>query len=146
MPIACCNAGVSDSPALRCCRCMCWGAEAGNFLRLHAICQTAQTMSEAKLTDRAHQAEAHLVSAGAAGASAGALRHAFFDAFTLFAIAAQTMSEAILTGSSDASEGPSRAASHPHRRLLVLLSNCQHVRTVLLPQLSRRCALASPGS
>ena len=76
-----------------------------------------------------------------AGASAGALRHAFFDAFTLFAIAAQAMSEGILDGSGAAGAAAVQqpgAAQQQHRRLLVLLSNCQHVRSVLLPQLTRK--------
>ena len=69
-----------------------------------------------------------------------ALRLAFFDAFTMFAIAAQTLGEAAEGGSSSP-ESP-RGPSVPHtRRLLVLMSNCQHVRSTLLPALADKCAL-----
>ena len=67
-----------------------------------------------------------------------ALRLAFFDAFTMFAIAAQTLGEAAEGSPPESPGGP----SVPHtRRLLVLMSNCQHVRSTLLPALADKCAL-----
>ena len=67
-----------------------------------------------------------------------ALRLAFFDAFTMFAIAAQTLGEAAEGSPPESPGGP----SVPHtRRLLVLMSNCQHVRSSLLPALADKCAL-----
>ena len=62
-----------------------------------------------------------------------ALRLAFHDAFTMFAIAAQTLAEAAGEASPGSPGGPTIS---PTRRLLVLMSNCQHVRCTLLPALA----------
>ena len=73
-----------------------------------------------------------------AGGSVTALRLAFFDAFTMFAIAAQTLGEAADEGSPP--ESPGGPPVPTTRRLLVLMSNCQHVRSSLLPALADKYA------
>ena len=80
-----------------------------------------------------------------AGTSAGALRHAFFDTFTTFAVTASAMAPAApvaarasVDGGDDSSMSQTLSRSVTHGRMLKLVANCGHVRSVIIDDLSRK--------
>lgn len=93
-----------------------------------------------------------------AGPVAEALRTAFFESFTLYAAAVDQLADQIAAGGAAGNpvagmkppaqggaavspRGPGAAnATPPDRKLLVLLSNCAHVRSSVMPGLFTRCA------
>ena len=75
-----------------------------------------------------------------AGSTAGHLRHTFYDCFTSFAIAADQLWAAV-SGKAVASSKPAMSADV---KLLVLHSNCVHMRTHVLKDLTARCLAAFP--
>jgi len=95
----------------------------------------------------------HIGSAGArsqrrrarAGPVALALRAALFESFTLFAAAVDQLADGISAGGGAGAlravaSGGGAGGATPDRKLLVLLSNCAHVRGAVLPGLLTRCA------
>ena len=78
---------------------------------------------------------------GTAAGTAGHLRHTFYDCFTSFAIATDQLWAAI-SGKAAAASKPAMSADV---KLLVLHSNCVHMRTHVLKDLTARC-LPSPQS
>ena len=99
--------------------------------------------------------------ASSAGPVAEALRTAFFESFTLYAAAVEQLADQIAAGEATGGplaggkapaqggaavfpRGPGAAdATPPDRKLLVLLSNCAHVRSSVMPSLFTRCAAPS---
>ena len=81
-----------------------------------------------------------------AGPVALALRAALFESFTLFAAAVDQLADGISAAGGVAAPrgaangGGAVGATPPDRKLLVLLSNCAHVRGAVLPGLLTRCA------
>ena len=89
---------------------------------------------------------------------AEALRTAFFESFTLYAAAVDQLADRIAAGGAAGNSvaggkppaqggaaaspgGPGAAdATPPDRKLLVLLSNCAHVRSSVMPGFFTRCA------
>ncbi|KAK9861363.1 hypothetical protein WJX84_001108 [Apatococcus fuscideae] len=90
------------------------------------------------------------------GAVAAKSREAFFQSFIVFAVAADKLAEALTTPQSAAGSEADRpftaAAAAPapstDARLLTLFSNCQHVRSSILPSLCERYGelLAADGA
>ncbi len=88
-----------------------------------------------------------------AGTAAAALRSAFFDSFTSFAVATDRLSSEIATSKQrassdeDAAAGAATAAAAAadddgigaDRKVLVLLSNCAFVRGNIMPSFASRC-------
>ena len=93
-----------------------------------------------------------------AGPVAQALRTAFFESFTLYAAAVDQLADQIAAAGA-AGTPPARGgaassprvssalvATPPDRKLLVLLSNCAHVRSSVMPGLLTRCVTHGTGS
>jgi len=96
----------------------------------------------------------HIGSAGARSqrrrARAGPVALALFESFTLFAAAVDPLADSISAGGGGGAlralaNGGGADGATPDRKLLVLLSNCAHVRGAVLPGLLTRCAAPAAG-
>lgn len=90
-----------------------------------------------------------------AGTAAAALRSAFFDSFTSYAVATDKLSSEIAghrraaaVAAADGDDSPAAAAAPEAEndgigadcKVLVLLSNCAFVRGNIMPSFAERCA------